>query len=565
MDAECSNYDSGTASPPTFTKGRILAVSPLRRWRSLILLIAVAALLFAASHRHAQVTNAPAALPRQKSIVIDHPVDPDTLDPSDIASIETLNIARMIFGTLYVISPQGAIEPYLADSYQYSEDGKAITFKLHPGLRCEDGSPLTARDVAYTFDRAADTRLRFTGSPSGFLIPSLGYLGARVDDPLTVTLLLKKYNPIAVGLITEMLIMCRKPYEKMSTAQAATHPSATGPYRLAEWAHDDHIVLERNPNYTLPPATYDRVVWRVIPEGSTRSAELIAGGADIVTQVPADQIDAINASDTAHVESVSSIRRIYLGLNQKDKFAATPGGRAIRDPAVRRAMQYAVDVPTMCEALLRIACTRLATMVVPVNDHSGIPPYPYDPDRAEQLLDAAGYPRGKDGVRFSLTLQAPRGLYGNSNIALAIGQYLSDIGIKTDVQLLDPSVHSINVRKRDAGPLYVQGTGGSSWSALYDMSDLASPDSGTNYTNWNDPAFYDGWARIQQTRDPAEQQAIVNQMLEEFHTNGTWIMLYCQPDVYGVSNKIVWKPRADEIINFNSNPRAENPASQATR
>jgi peptide/nickel transport system substrate-binding protein len=83
------------------------------------------------------------------------------------------------------------------------------------------------------------------------------------------------------------------------------------------------------------------------------------------------------------------------------------------------------------------------------------------------------------------------------------------------------------------------------------MSDLSTPDSGVNYTDWTDPEFYAGWKDLAKTRDPAEQQTIINRMLEIFHERGTWLLLYPQPDIYGVSNRINWQPRADEIITVN--------------
>ena len=120
---------------------------------------------------------------------------------------------------------------------------------------------------------------------------------------------------------------------------------------------------------------------------------------------------------------MSGTRRIYIGFNQKDMFANTPGGKAIQDARVRRALQYAVDVPTICEQLLNTTCTRATGLVNPPNAHPDLKPYPYDPKMAEKLLDEAGYPK-KDGVRFEITLQAPNGRYLNDkNVALAVGQY----------------------------------------------------------------------------------------------------------------------------------------------
>jgi peptide/nickel transport system substrate-binding protein len=321
---------------------------------------------------------------------------------------------------------------------------------------------------------------------------------------------------------------------------------------LVEWRHDDHVLLERNKNYSLPAPRYERVLFRIIPEGSTRSAELIAGNVDIITNVAPDQIDAINDTDTAKVESVASIRRIYIGFNQSEKFSATPGGRAIRDPRVRRALQFAVDVPTLCDALLHTTCPRAATMIFPRNDHTGISADPYDPDRAERLLDEAGYRRGPGGVRFEITLQTPRGRYPNDvNMALAIAQYLGDIGVSTKVEALDfASVFVPLIRKHTAGPMFLTGSSGASWSALYDMSDFPSPDGGANYTNFADPEFFAGWKKLEQTRDPAQQDNIIRAMMTVFHERGTWLQLFFLPDMYGVSNRISWQPRADQLISL---------------
>ncbi|WP_263370139.1 ABC transporter substrate-binding protein [Granulicella cerasi] len=524
-------------------KRRILVVI------TMLIVVALLAWVNAEHHRHASKQGKRSAHAGDPgTIVIAQANDADTLDPSDVGSADTLNVARMLFGTLYDVSPEGNLQPFLAESYTYSEDGRAIHFKLRSGLACEDGSPLTASDVAYSFQRAANPSNHFTGNASGFLIPSIEYTGVTVEGPLDVTVHTSKYNPIAIGLISELSIMCRVPYEHMSLREASTHPSATGPYKLAEWVHDDRIVLERNPEFKLRTPRYDRVIWRVIPEGSTRTAELLAGDIDLTTGVPPDQIDAVRNSETAKIETVTSTRRIYVGFNMRKKFQDTDGGRAIQDVRVRQALQYAIDVPTVCEALLRTPCQRAATLVVPRNDTSGVPAFPFDPDKAEKLLDAAGYPRGKDGVRFHLRLQAPRTLYGDGNVAQAIGQYLSDIGVDTQVDLLDLSVYVLLTRQHEAGPLFLLGTGGSTWSALYDMSDLSAPNAGTNYTGWHDPAFFAGWKQLEQTKDAAEQQRIMNEMLQEFHAGAPWLMLYFQPDVYGVSNRIHWTPRADENI-----------------
>ena len=427
-----------------------------------------------------------------------------------------------------------------------------MTFKLNAGLTCHDGEPLTAEDVVYSFKRAADPAMKFTGNTPGFVFSSLGYKDARVVDDLTAEITIAKYNPIALGMVSEVYIHCKDSYEKMTKEQAAQKPIGSGPYKFVEWVRSDRIVLEKVPSFKLRPANFEKVVWRVIPEASTRTAELLAGNVDIITNVAPDQIATVNKSTKAKVAPVSGTRRIYIGFNQKDMFANTPGGKAIQDARVRRALQYAVDVPTICEQLLNTTCTRATGLVNPPNAHPDLKPYPYDPKMAEKLLDEAGYPK-KDGVRFEITLQAPNGRYLNDkNVALAVGQFLTDIGVKTKVELMEwASVYTPLIRKKEAGPMFLLGSGGGTWNALYDMADLSAPDAGTNYTNWNNADFFSGWAELAVKKPLAEQRKTIDRMLKIFYDESPWLLMYFQPDFYGVSTRIDWAPRRDEKIYIN--------------
>jgi peptide/nickel transport system substrate-binding protein len=509
--------------------------------------VAAAGIAFGAADVAAQNT------PSRTTLVVANGTDAATLDPADISSRDTANIAQHIWATLFQTTPEGQIVPYLAESYTETDDGTELTFKLRPGLVCHDGEALTAEDVAYTFQRAADPANRFTGNTPGFVFSSLGYRAAEVVDPLTVRIRIARYNPIALGMVSEVYIHCKDSYEKMTRDQAAQRPIGSGPYRFVEWVRSDRIVIERVPAFTLRPAQFDRVVWRVIPEASTRTAELLAGNVDIMTNVPPDQIDVVNRSQRARVQAVAGTRRIYVGFNQAPQFSATPGGRAIRDPAVRRALQYAVDVPTICEQLLRTQCERATGLVNPPNHNKSLTPYPFDPKTAERLLDEAGYRRGANGVRFEITLQTPNGRYLNDrNVALAIGQMLTDVGVKTTVEPMEwASVYVPLIRQRAAGPMFLLGTGGATWNALYDMADLSTPTAGTNYTHWDDPEFFAGWSELAVRRPEAEQRAVIDRMLRIFYERGTWLLLYFQPDFYGVSQRIEWQARRDEKIYVN--------------
>ena len=486
------------------------------------------------------------AAPPADTLVVGISADASTFDPPQIGSRDNANIASHIFGSLYDTDSEGKLVPNLAESYVEAEDGLSITYKMKPDLTCEDGEVLNAEDAAYSFSRAADPANAFTGNTPGFVFSSIGFKSAEAVSESEVKINISARNPIALSLLSEVMIQCKDSYEKLSLEDASSKPVASGSYRLVSWDRGSQVVLEK----IRDPGTFKNIIYRIIPEASTRSAELIAGNVDIITNVAPDQMDAINGSGAAEVKAVQGTRRIYVGFNQREDFAATPGGAAIQKPEVRRALQYAVDVPAICKQLLNFECTRAASMVNAPNDNKSLTPYPYDPDQAEKLLDEAGYPRGADGIRFSIKLQGPRGRYLNdANVEQAIGQYLSDIGVQTEVELMEfASVYVPMIQKHDAGPMFFLGSGGGLATAEYDMTDIATPDSGTNYTNWNNPDWFAGWKKLETVTDTAERKVILDDMQKIMYDDSPWLFLYFQPDFYGVSKRVAWEPRRDERV-----------------
>ncbi|MEM9248084.1 MAG: ABC transporter substrate-binding protein [Pseudomonadota bacterium] len=491
------------------------------------------------------VTAAQAA-PADDTIVVGLSADISTLEPSAIGSRPNSNIARHIFRTLQTIDGDGNVENDLATGLEITADGKGYIYTIEEGQTCHDGEALTAEDVAYTFNRAADPENAFTGNTPGFVFSSIGFQNAEALDEQRVQINIEQKNPIAFGLIAEVLIHCKDSYEAMSLDEASANPVGSGAYKLAEWRRGSEIVLER----VADGPKFDKIIWRIIPEASTRSAELMAGNVDIITNVAPDQMDVINGSGAATVNPIQGTRRMYVGFNLSDDMAQLPGGDAIQDPAVRRALQYAVDVPTICKQLLNFECERMTGIVNPPNANQSLEPYPYDPELAEKLLDEAGWPRKEDGTRFPIRFQAGQGRYLNDvNVVQAIAQYISDVGVDVELEVMEwASVYIPLIRQRNAGPLYFIGSGGALWSPLYDMTDLSKVDAGTNYTHWDDPRWFDRWTDIADAQSDEEVRKIVDEMLQVFYDDGPWLHLYFQPDFYGVSNRVDWSPRPDEKV-----------------
>ncbi len=512
-----------------------------------VALIGSAMLLKFHAHAHSKTARVADEDPRS-TLTIAQGVDMESMEPDNLNSASSVNIADLLWVRLLQVTPEGKLVPYLASGYTWNAAGTEITFTIRPGQVCEDGAPITARDVVYTFQRAADPRLGFYGNLPAFVYNSIGFVGARQDAEFKATILVKGYSSQTPGMLSMAHILCADSYAKISPEAAATKPIASGPYKLAEWVRDDRLVLVRNDRYALGRSPFERVVFRVIPEASTRAAELIAGGVDLITNVSPDQKNVIDMSGTATVKAVEGTRRMFVGFSFAPSFAATPGGMAIQNKAVRQALEYAVDVPTLCAQLLQMPCKR---MTGPANlVQQDIAPYPFDPEKAEALLDTAGYRRGADGVRFHLTLEGPSGRYlEDTNVAQAVGQYLDDVGVATKVEAMDfNSVFSPRSRHHQVGPLYFLGQGGATWSALFGISIFPSKMSPMNTGEWYDPAWQIEFDRLKNVRDPVEERAILDRMLAIFRDDAPWIFLYFQPDFYGIGRRIDWEPRHDELI-----------------
>jgi peptide/nickel transport system substrate-binding protein len=258
-------------------------------------------------------------------------------------------------------------------------------------------------------------------------------------------------------------------------------------------------------------------------------------------------METVNNSGQAQVVSVAGTRRMFAGFNFSGIFDGTPAGEAFKKVEVRRALNMAVDVPTICKQLLSTDCVRANG---PANlGNPQVEPYPYDPDQAEAMLDAAGYPRGEDGVRFTVQMQGPRGRFlQDAQVQQAIAQYLSDVGVETTNDLMDMTIFSPMAREHRAGPMFFIGQGGATWSAIYDMSLFPSRDAPVNTGNWFNQEWQTPWDSLSGLRDPVEERRIIDEMLKIFHDDAPWIFMYFQPDFYGVSNRIDWQPRRDEAL-----------------
>lgn len=367
--------------------------------RGLIVIVTLAVLGFS------QVALTAPTAQRGGTLVYTIDGSPDRIDPN-LSGLRTAQIVFFqIFDPLVVRDAKdGTIKPWLATSWTVSPDGKSYTFRLRPGVRFQDGTPLDAAAVKYNFDRTHNPALatRCVGCAVGF------YESTQVVDPLTVRVQLKTpWAPFLDAASLFYRIVSPAGVAKVGDQDFGRNPVGSGPFRFVEWIPNDRIVVERYAAYAWGsplfrhqgPAFLDRVVFRIIPEPSTRVSALESGEVQLTTAVSAQDFQRL-----AHDPRFKPI--VGLSPGSPYNWAINVTKAPTDDLAVRQAMQYGINRPVIARiaygAFQAVGAYRPAfTMLSPVtwgyDKSSEI--YSYDPAKAKALLDAAGWKPGPDAIR----------------------------------------------------------------------------------------------------------------------------------------------------------------------
>ena len=327
--------------------------------------------------------------------------------------------------------------PSLAQSWSVAADGLSVTFKLRPNVKFHDGKPLTSEDVKFTLENILP---KF--NPQGQAIFSSL---SRVDTPdaLTAVVVLKEPAPYMLAGFSAFMspILPKHIYdtaERPSSNPAVRAPIGSGPFRFVEWVRGDHVLLERNPDYWNPGKPYlDRIIFKVIPDPSTRVLAFEKGEVDFGTLSPVPIVELLRLAKLPHIKTTSHGLAmlspvLLLGFNLDDPI--------LKNVAVRRAIAHSLDL----KALARVAWGGTVTAgtspvsdLQPVFQVQDVPGYPFDRKKAEAMLDAAGYPRGAGGMRFTMNYDPLPWDENHRRTAEFIREQLRQIGIDVNMRSQD--------------------------------------------------------------------------------------------------------------------------------
>ena len=446
---------------------------------------------------------------------------------------------RQIFDTLLRRNLKTLqLEGNLAESWRAVND-TTWQFKLKRNVKFHNGEPFDAAAVKFSVERMLDPK---QGAPGRTSIATIDHVD--VIDPYTVNVITKAPFPLlpvrmspghcgTVGIVPPKYIV------QVGDAGFAVKPVGTGPFKFVEWVKDERLVLEANKDYHRGAPAIERLVFRPVPELTTRVAALLSGQADLVSDIPPDQTGKIKSSSTAHVE-ISTLGGFVIMVKMTNYLMPGPW----QDVRVRKAINYAIDMDTIIKTVLEGYGQVLG---VPLEKEAfGFNPnikwYGYDPERAKTLLREAGHPNG-----FEMTLHAPNRRYMNDiEVMQAMAQMLTKVGIRAKVEVWEQSIYTTKWRKRELLPAYLVAWGG---AGVFDGDLLTSSlNSKSALAIFKNEALDKMLEDAQATNDPERRKAIYFKAQELIYEEAPIIKAYQQAHIFGVSNRLDWKPWIDNML-----------------
>ncbi|RUW29790.1 MULTISPECIES: ABC transporter substrate-binding protein [unclassified Mesorhizobium] len=366
-----------------------------------------------------------------------------SMDPGEAFELSTAEVTGNTYDLLVRLdlSDTSKVKGDLAESWTVSDDGLTYTFKLKPGMKFASGNPITAADVAYSFERA----VKLDKSPA-FIIEQLGISGDNVtekakavDDTTFQFVVDKAYAPSFVLNCLSATVASVVDSKLVKEHVAAATPSAdykwdndfgnawlktgyagSGQYKLREWRANEAVVLERNDNYNGEKAKLARVIYRNMKESSAQRLALEAGDIDVARNLEPNDLDAIAKNADLTTTSAPKGTVYYISLNQKNANLAKP--------EVREAFKYLVDYDALSSTILK-GIGEIHQSFLPKGDLGAVDdnPYKLDVAKAKELLAKAGLPDG-----FSVTMDVRTG-QPTTGMAESIQQTLGQAGIKLEI------------------------------------------------------------------------------------------------------------------------------------
>ena len=475
-------------------------------------------------------------------------------------AVNPTTVSKNPFGGLY-----GGLVPELADSWEIGADKLTWTFKLHPGVKWHDGTPFTADDVKFSFELCLDPKIGTPCYPSGPLHTIVGadaviagtatdLTGVKVVDPTTITITTVAPNALLPFNVQDLFIVQKASVSKIPRAEIGKNPywstpndasgkggvQGTGPFMVSGYAAGQSMEVARNDNYWRSKPFLDKIVRREFKDISSALIAFEAGEVD-VTYITADDVEK---------ELASTVGTVLPGPSGVD-LDITCNPNKIADCAkveVRQAIKYAIDRISILKSVYHIPdphndlnCLYLN----PAFNPEDVTKYGYDPQKAKDLLAAAGVDPTKWGeVTFDTYYQDA----GSKSAMEAIQANLADIGIKVKIQQMDsaswsaryygagtaPGESQLSLIGGDGGPA----AGGYGATSLHSNNAYPKGGNGWNGFHWTTPGMDAALDAVKAEFDPEARVKLLQNVCKIDSESQTYIQMWATTRYWMVNNRV---------------------------
>lgn len=482
--------------------------------------------------------------------------DTITLDPAESFELSPAEFIGNTYDMLVRldIDDTTKVKPGIAESWEISDDGLTYTFKLKPGIKFASGNPITAEDVAWSFERVVklDKSPAFILTQFGLTADNVSETAKAVDDTTFVFTVDKPYAPsfvlncltATVGAVLDKKLVMEHAEAKTPSDDykydtdfgygwMKTNYAGSGPFKIRDWRANEIVVLERNDNYYGEKPALNRVIYRHVKESATQRLMLEAGDVDVARNLEPGDYDAVQKNADLITTDAPKGTVYYISLNQKNE--------ALAKPEVREAFKYLVDYDAIGATLIKgigeIHQTYQVKGVLGALDSN---PYKLDVAKAKELLEKAGL---KDGLSVTFDVRNTQPVTG---IAESFQQTAAQAGVKIEIIPGDGKQTLTKYRARNHD-LYIGQWGMDYWdpntnadafTSNPDNSDDAAVKSLAWRNAWDIPELTKQVKAALLERDNDKRAELYQKLQQEALDSSPFVMIYQQIEVAGVRNNV---------------------------
>jgi peptide/nickel transport system substrate-binding protein len=474
---------------------------------------------------------------QKKDLAVAQGGDIAFFDPHMSTSANDIRISFNLFDNLVSRHPDQKLYPGLATEWKL-EGQTAWRFKLRPGVKFHNGDPFTSADVKASLERTYDPAAKTRVATVFTTIEKI-----ETPDPMTVVIHTKKPDPNLPARLAFYggQIVPEKYLKSVGPDQFNLKPVGTGPVRLVSWTKDDRAVLGANPDYWGGKPEFDQMIFRAIPETAPRIAALLKGEVDVITQLPPDHGERVNANASTRMVGALYAGLYVLAVNSKVK--------PLDNPLVKQALALGVDREAIVKELWRGRGIIPNSMIAKGDNHfdASLPGLKYDPKEAKERLKKAGYKNEEVVIETTVGYMA-----NDKPMAEAIVGMWRDIGVNAKVEVLEYSVRAQKMRDKSFKGMW--------WSDP--TSTLADPDGmmwrllgpGGPQDYWRHAEFDELGNAARFSVDEKFRGEAYKKMTRIFLEHFPWIPVIQPYEDYGLQKYVDWTANPNqqfEIRKFN--------------